>query len=396
MRKKMVAIPDTDISYAANYSRGPGGGGSGGMSVELSSTNTKLLEKYTRLLEERLKTVEGLEDVKSSLGGGNPEAKVIIDREKAKLYGINPSEINRMISYQVFGTVPMTIKSDLEEVDVELTLPDEYKESLEKVLESKIKTSSGKIISLSEVVHLEISEGMSEINKKNKVTLLSVFASLETGYDIKTMQGEIIKVAKELKLPKSIHLNFGGDNKMMKDMMGQLTVAFGIAIFLIYAILASQFESFLLPFIILGTVPLSVVGVYMGLMLTGVDFSVMVMIGVIMLAGIVVNNAIVLIDYTKLLIARGSTRRDAILEAGRTRLRPILMTSLTTMLGMMPLAFGIGQGSEMYQGMAIGVIFGLLISTLLTLLVIPVLFEGVENSLDKLKKKFFKDEEKLD
>jgi len=128
-------------------------------------------------------------------------------------------------------------------------------------------------------------------------------------------------------------------------------------------------------------------GVYAGLMITRTDFDIMVMVGIVMLSGIVVNNALVLIDYTKLLIARGSTRREAILEAGRTRMRPILMTSLTTMLGMVPLALGLGQGSEMYKGMAIAVIFGLFASTMLTLLVIPVLLEGVENKIEKSKEK---------
>ena len=163
-----------------------------------------------------------------------------------------------------------------------------------------------------------------------------------------------------------------------------------IAIFLVFVILASQFESLVLPFIIMGSVPLSIMGVYAGLMITGKEFNVMVMVGIIMLAGIVVNNALVLIDYIKLLIARGSKRREAVLEAGKTRLRPILMTTLTTMLGMMPLALGIGQGSEMYQSMAIAVIFGLMISTLLTLIVIPVLYELVENGVDRVKAKFKK------
>jgi len=390
MRGKISRIPDVKISVVSGQSSSPKGAGSGGISVDLSSSNKSLLNKFTMELEEKMKKIDGLEDIKSSLGGGNPQAKIIVNREKAKIYGVSPAYINKIISYQVFGAIPITLKTDLEEVDVELSLPNEYKESLEKVLESKIKTSSGKMIMLSDIVDVKVEEGVSEIVKKNKINKLTVSGSLESGQNIKEMQEKIEKAIEDMKVPSSIHIEFGGDNKMMADMMKQLMTAFAIAIFLIYAILASQFESFVLPLIILGTVPLSVVGVYIGLMITGVDFSVMVMIGVIMLAGIVVNNAIVLIDYTKLLMARGFNRREALLEAGRTRLRPILMTSMTTMLGMVPLALGIGQGSEMYQGMAIGVIFGLLLSTLLTLLVIPVLFEGVENSLDKFKKKILK------
>jgi HAE1 family hydrophobic/amphiphilic exporter-1 len=182
----------------------------------------------------------------------------------------------------------------------------------------------------------------------------------------------------------------GGETEDMKETMADLIFALGIAIFLIYFILAAQFESFVLPFIIMGSVPLSVSGVIIGLIVTQYKFNIMVMVGIIMLAGIVVNNAIVLIDYINLLRAKGENLERAVRDSGSTRLRPILMTTLTTVFGMIPLALGIGDGSEIYQGMAIAVIFGLVFSTILTLVYIPVLYMLIENR--KEKKKWKRDE----
>ncbi|XLD82672.1 efflux RND transporter permease subunit [Cetobacterium somerae] len=172
----------------------------------------------------------------------------------------------------------------------------------------------------------------------------------------------------------------------MAEVNEQLKFAFMVAMFLVYFILAAQFESYILPIIVMGTVPLSIIGVYSGLLVTGQKTNTMVFVGIIMLAGIVVNNAIVLIDYIKILLERELPLDQAILEAGKTRLRPIFMTTMTTVFGMVPLSLGIGQGSEMYKGMAIAVIFGLIFSTLLTLILIPVLFYVYEVGKKKISK----------
>jgi len=203
--------------------------------------------------------------------------------------------------------------------------------------------------------------------------------------DLVNAQRAVETIIDDLNLPRSVTYSFGGDGQDLKDVSSQLVFAFMVAIFLIYFILAAQFESYILPFIVMGSVPLSIIGVYAGLMVTGEGTNVMVFVGIIMLAGIVVNNAIVLIDYMNLLKARGTTGNEAIMEAGRTRLRPIIMTTMTTVFGMMPLAFGIGQGSETYKGMAIAVIFGLTFSTLLTLIFIPVLYSIYNSMMNKIE-----------
>jgi len=389
IREKLKGIPDVDLNVADGYAKGPGGGGKD-IELDLTSTNNRQLNNFAKLIYEELKKMPELGDFKSSLTGGSPQAKIIIDREKARYYGIRPADINRVLFYQVLGSNPIDLKTDLEEIEVNVMLPKEYRNSLSKLMTSKLKLESGKMIQLSDVAHIEIVEGPAKKEKLNRNYKVNLSANLRGGSNSKIVEKIIREKIEELGLPDGVNYRFGGDNKRTSEMMTQLGESMFIAIFLIFVILASQFESLILPFIIMGAVPLSIMGVYAGLMITGKDFNVMVMVGIIMLSGIVVNNALVLIDYIKLLIARGSNRRDAIIEAGRTRLRPIFMTSMTTMLGMLPLALGIGQGSEMYQSMAIAVIFGLMVSTLLTLVIIPVLYELVENGVEKVKNKFNK------
>lgn len=389
IREKLKGIPDVDLNVADGYAKGPDSSGRD-IQLDLISDNAGQLDKFSELVFAEMKNMPEIGDFKTSLTGGNPEARIVVDREKARYYGIRPADINKVIFYQVLGSNPIDLKTDLEEIEVNVMMPDEYRKSLSKLMTSKLKLDSGDIIQLSDVASIKIAEGPAEQEKLNRVRKITLSANLKGGNNSKIVEKLIAEKIEKLGMPNTVTYRFGGDNKRTAEMMGQLKNSMLIAIFLIFVILASQFESLILPFIIMGSVPLSIMGVYAGLVITGKEFNVMVMVGIIMLAGIVVNNALVLIDYIKLLIARGSERREAILEAGRTRLRPIFMTSLTTMLGMMPLALGIGQGSETYQSMAIAVIFGLIVSTLLTLIVIPVLYELVENKVDKVKANFKK------
>ncbi|MCK5779768.1 MAG: efflux RND transporter permease subunit [Psychrilyobacter sp.] len=386
IRDKVGNVPDVDINVADGFAKGPGGSEKD-IVLDLVSSNIGQLEVFTQQLYVELQKMPDLGDFSSGLTGGNPQGQIVVDREKARYFGVRPSEINKIISYEVLGATPIELKTDLEEIDVNVMLPQEYKKSLSKLMGSKLKTESGAIIELSDVAHLEIIEGPAEKLKLNRIEKINISANVRSGKNAQLVINMIKEKIEKIGIPDGIVYSFGGENEMQTEVMGELSEALMIAVFLIFVILASQFESLILPLIIMGSVPLSIMGVYAGLMITRTSFDIMVMVGIVMLSGIVVNNALVLIDYTKLLIARGHTRRAAVLEAGRTRIRPILMTSLTTMLGMVPLALGIGQGSEMYQGMAIAVIFGLLASTLLTLIVIPILFEGVENKIERSKEK---------
>src|SRR5699024_4639680 len=190
---------------------------------------------------------------------------------------------------------------------------------------------------------------------------------------------EIEAAINQVTLPDGYEISMGGQSEQMEDAFGQLLLALALGIFLVYTVMAIQFESFTYPFIIMFSMPTMIVGVILGLLLTGISSSVVAMIGLIILAGIVVNNGIILVDYINQLRERGWDRTEAIIESGKSRLRPILMTTLTTVLAMVPMALGIGEGSETQQPMAVTVVFGLTTSTLFTLLFVPVMYVIIDN-----------------
>lgn len=384
MRKEVAWIPDVKLNVVPSFARGSA---QKDISVIFQSDDVDQLRVVADSLTKEMRKMPGLTDLSNSLLGGNPESRLVIDRKKLAYYGISITDLTFAISYQILGGAPITIKDGSNELDVTVQLEKEYRQSNELLLNSRIKTGSGESIKLSDVASLDIREGESGIDKEDSIRKVTLEANLRGGQDLVSAQNNIDNVIKGLNLPKSMTYSYGGDGEDLKEVGGQLAFAFAIAIFLIYFILASQFESYALPFIVMGSVPLSVIGVFLGLLITGEKTNVMVFVGIIMLAGIVVNNAIVLIDYINLLKARGGSGKEIIIEAGSTRLRPIIMTTMTTVFGMIPLAMGIGQGSELYKGMAIAVIFGLTFSTLLTLIFIPVLYSLYDSFLNFVVKK---------
>ncbi len=375
-------IMDANISVIPDFVSGTG---NSDLTLVLRSDDIIQMETYSREIQSKMESIPGLVDISNSLLGGNPETRIILDRKKLEYYGITVNDLTFAVSYQIRGGQPVTIKTGMEEIDVTVQLERKYRESADLLMDVRIATADGGSVRLKEVATLEIVEGASGIEKQDRIRKVEIDVNIAEGYDLVTSQRAIEEAIEEINLPNNIRYSFGGDGEDLARVGGHLVFAFMVAIFLIYFILASQFESFALPFIVMGSVPLSVMGVYIGLMLTGENTDVMVFVGIIMLAGIVVNNAIVLIDYMNLLKTKGKSGAAMIVEAGSTRLRPIVMTTMTTVFGMIPLSLGIGQGSETYKGLAIAVIFGLSFSTLLTLIYIPVQYSLYESILVKIK-----------
>jgi HAE1 family hydrophobic/amphiphilic exporter-1 len=285
------------------------------------------------------------------------------------------------LSYYILGgnrSNTVTIKTGVEEIDVLVRLPLEKRKDINQIRNLNIKIAPGQFVKLSDIADVVIAEGTSEIQKTDRVYSVTISVN-DGGIGTKAMQERLLETYQAVNPPSTISYKWGGDAENMTKAMSQLMFALGVSLFLIYAVLASQFENFILPLVILGSIPLALIGVIWGLILTRQPIDIMAMIGVILLAGIVVNNAIVLIDFIKMMRERGLSRTEAILEACRTRLRPILMTTMTTVFGMLPLSLGIGEGSEIYRGMGISVMFGLSFSTILTLVVIPILYTLVED-----------------
>jgi HAE1 family hydrophobic/amphiphilic exporter-1 len=244
------------------------------------------------------------------------------------------------------------------------------------VPELLVHEADERAVPLKAVASTRLSAGPAEIRRVGQRRAVVISANLdpEEGRDLAGAVAEVSSVVDGLALPASVATRFAGQQLEIEDSFSSLYLAIALAVFLVYFVMASQFESLMHPFIILFTIPLGLIGVVWALLLTGATLSVIVLIGMVMLAGIVVKNAIVLVDYVNRLRAAGMPREDAVVEAGRVRLRPILMTTLTTILGLVPMSLGLGEGAEIRQPMAITVIGGLTVSTLLTLIVIPTLY----------------------
>lgn len=384
LRGDLSKIPDIKLNLTTVF-RGPQNS-ERDFQFEIYSSNYLQMESITKDLFEVMKNKKGLVDFKSSIEGGGPQAKIIVNRDRAQSHGLRVTEIAQALSYQILGDNPITIKTDNEEIDVTVQLAEEFRKSIDKFLDSKIKTPYGQSIKIRDIASIKIEEGSSQVERKNKIRKVTISANLAEDYTLKEAQLYMAEEFKKLNPPKTVSYGFGGEGQQLNEAMTDLNIALVLSIFVVYFILVSQFESFILPFIIVGAIPLSVIGVFFGLFITGRKLDIMVMVGIIMLVGIVVNNAIVLIDYINLLRMRGGGMMDSLIEAGETRLRPIVMTTLTTVFGMIPLAVSRGEGAEMYNGMAIAVIFGLSLSTLLTLIIIPILYSLIEDARNKLKR----------
>lgn len=386
-------IPDTRVSVSEEFSmRTP----SRNVEFNIVGTNLDELKVVGKNIINKLKQYPGAVDIKSTLDPGNVEARIVLNRDKIRSYGLDPISVGQILSYSILGgdrSNTVTVKTGSEEIDVMVRLPKEKRRDINDIKNINIKVGDNKFIKVSDIVDIVYAEGSSEINKTDRIYSVTVSAN-DGGVGTRAIQDQMVKAFNESNPPASVSYRWGGDSENLNDSVSQLGMALGISIFLIYALLAAQFENFLLPFIIIGSIPLALIGIIWGLIVFGQAVNVMVMIGMILLAGVVVNNAIVLIDFIQLTIERGSNRTEAVLESCKTRLRPILMTTMTTVLGMLPLSLGIGEGSEVYRGMAITVMCGLTFSTLLTLVIIPILFTLVEDFIEKvanfLKKLFNK------
>ena len=377
LRKRFHGIPDVNIRVVPDFVRG--GSDVNDLEFNLYSDNEKQLEVISDQLKEKISEIPGLTDVSTSLEGGKPEGKFIIDREKAKYYGVSVSKIASMIGTQINGSAPITINSDNDEIDVTVQLKKEYRESSKLLLDSRITLDNGKSVKISDVADYVVVEGPSKIEKKDKKRKVTLYANLEENANLQSAEASIISELDKIGLPDGVTYSSGGDNKDMGVIFKQLVETFMMAIFLIYFILVWQFESFVFPLIIIFSIPLSTMGAIFGIYFAGKSLDAMVFVGIILLIGIVVNNAIVLIDFINQRIDAGDSISRAVMTSGVTRLRPILMTTMTTVLGMVPLALSNGEGAEMYNGMAFVVIFGLSFATILTLVLIPCIYYIVED-----------------
>ena len=331
------------------------------------------LKKISDELSRKLAANGRFADVKSSMEQGQPEIQIQFDRLKIAGLGLSTSQIANDVVSKVRGDVATRYSYRDRKIDVLVRTREEDRETVDEIRNFIINPKAEKAIPLSAVASIIVTNGPGEIRRIGQQRVALVTANLNYG-DLGSASDEINKMVSDMIMPNGVYVKQGGQNDEMDASFDSLVFALLLAVFLVYLVMASQFESLIHPFVILFTIPLAMIGAIWALYLTGSTVSVVVFIGLILLAGIVVNNAIVLIDCINQFRSEGMEKAQAIAEAGKTRLRPILITTLTTVLGLLPLSLGIGEGAEIRAPMGITVIGGLGISTLLTLLVIPVMY----------------------
>jgi HAE1 family hydrophobic/amphiphilic exporter-1 len=341
--------------------------------VEIYAYDLDTLRTLSRSVAARLAGVGGIEDIESSMRLGDPEVQISFDRDRLAAMNLDPASASRLVRNAVQGEAA-TQFSDLDrKLDVRVRASAEERSMVTSLANLEVGRSQGRAVPLGAVAAVTVARGPAEIRRISQQRAAVVSANLE-GRDLASAARDIQAAIGGLEVPPGAKVALAGQNRELGESFGSLRFALLLAVFLVYLVMASQFESLLHPFVIMFTLPMALAGVVVTLLVTGTSVSVMVLIGLVVLAGIVVNNGIVLIDYTKQLRARGVSKVDALVEAGRVRLRPILMTTLTTVLGLLPMALGFGEGAEVRSPLALTLIGGLSAATLLTLIVLPVVY----------------------
>ena len=330
---------------------------------------------------ERLHTIPGLTDIRSSTAGGQPEVQIVFDRRRVAELGTTVQNIGELLRNKLQGDVATELARRDRKVDIRVRALDEERQTVADLKQMVVSPASYPVpVALESVAQVRAVEGPAEIRRLDQERVAVLSANLD-GRDLGGVVAEIEAVLADLPLPEGFTVAIGGQNEEMVRSFDSMKFALLLAVFLVYLVMASQFESLLHPLVIMFTIPLGLIGSALGLLATGTTISVVVLIGLIMLAGIVVNNAIVLVDYINHLRRdEGLEKFAAVLRAGEVRFRPILMTTSTTVLGLLPMALGLGEGAEIRAPMAITVIGGLLVSTLLTLVLIPVVYTLLDRS----------------
>ena len=354
--------------------------------VQLSGSDFDTLRDISEQVVDVISEVEGVHNPSTSAERGRPEMQIVVDRDAASEYGLTYQMVMGQISAELNGQVATQFRQGGEELDVRVMTPIEDRSTMEDIEQLKITTAVGEQIPLSTIASLELVEGPVYLTRQNQQRLVTVSSAI-VGRDLGSVMTDIEAQLDTLQFPEGYNYSIGGQAEDMEEAFGELALALIFAIFLVYAVMAVQFENFLHPFVIMFSMPTMVIGLVLGLLVTGLPVSIPAFIGLIMLAGIVVNNGIILVDYINILRRKGTERFEAIIEAGKTRVRPILMTSLTTILGMIPLSLALGEGAEIQQPLAVVIIFGLLSSTVFTLVLVPVVYTVFDNLSQKFTRR---------
>ena len=365
--------PETQKISVDTSQMGPGGGGKP-IIIEVLGFDLDILQGVAEQVLEVVNTTPGAVDSEIGRDPGRPEIRVEIDRIKAAAHGLNVAQVANSVRTLFYGTTATMYRESDEDYDIVLRLDEPYRRTIADIAQSEIALPSGGQIRLDSVANIEERLGALQIDRRNQERMIQVTADV-----FGRSSGEVVRdlrqrLAEEVPLPSGIGIHFGGTAEDQEESFRQMALMMVLGILLVYMVMASQFESLLDPFLILFSIPFAFTGVAISLTLLRLTVSIMSFIGMILLVGVVVNNAIVLIDYINLLRARGQKLAEAIVHAGRSRLRPVLITTMTTTLAMIPMILSRGEGSATWKPMAATIVGGLTFSMLVTLVLVPTLY----------------------
>lgn len=352
-----------------------------GLSVQVKGRDLDKLKKIAAEVKEVVAAVEGTTEVSDGLEETEREFRITVDKEKAAKYGMTVAQIYQLVYGQMKNeTSDATISTDIKDYDVYLETVEQSEaslESLKKLTFTYEDKESGEEseIALTEVAKFEEMDSLTSISRDGQERYINVSAAIDTGYNVGLVGEQVQKAIKDYQLPEGYSIEMTGEDETINEAMEQLMLMLILAVAFIYLIMVAQFQSLKAPFIILFTIPLALTGGFGALLVTNNEMSIIAMIGFIMLVGVIVNNGIVMVEYTNQLRREGMEKREAIVTAGKTRLRPILMTAMTTILAMSTTAFGSDMGSDMSRPMAIVTIGGMIYGTLMTLVVVPCIYD---------------------
>lgn len=352
-----------------------------GITVQISGHDLDKLQELAAEVAQIVEETEGTLDVDDGLDDTTPSFTVHVDKEKAAGYGMTTAQVFQLVyAKMASSTSPTEISTDLKDYEVYVQSDEQSEITLNDIKNMTFtytdKEGNEEEIPLRDIAAFEEGNSLNSINRDSQTRYISVSAGVDEDHNVTLLSDEIQKKLAAVPLPEGYAIEMTGEDEMINDAMGQLYLMLILALVFIYLIMVAQFQSFLSPFIIMFTIPLAFTGGLFALFFTGNEVSVVAMIGFVMLAGIIVNNGIVMVDYINQLRREGMSKKESIIESGKTRLRPILMTALTTILAMSTMALGIGSGSEMMQPMAIVTVGGLVYGTLLTLIVVPCIYDA--------------------
>lgn len=373
--------------------------GDDGVSIKLYGDDLKTLQNTAKDMAEKLAAVDGIDETDNGIGSTSGEIKVTVDKTKAAKKSLTVAQVYQQIAAAITSeTTSSTLTNSGKDLDVVVIKDESSDVTKNNIKDIKLtytdKEGNEKTTKLSEVAEISDSESMNSITRSDQKRYIKVSGTLKDGYTNTDVSNKAKALFDDYKLPDGCSIEYSGSNESTMEAVNQMLLMMLLGVILIYLIMVAQFQSLKSPFIIMFTIPLAFTGGFLGLLITGFDVSVVALLGFVMLCGIIVNNGIVLVDYINNLRLEGKERREAIVEAGKTRMRPILITAITTVLGLSTMALGIGTGSEIMQPIAIVCIGGLLYATIMTLYIVPVIYDIL--SKKELRKVSESDLEEID